>query len=233
MRKTFILILIIYSCIQFGYAENENFYLNIRIPPENIIPSALNVQLRENETVQLYVDLVPKFADDSKIVWECIPPYATVAYQGKNCTLTAKNKGDAMLIARDENGAGCEIKIKILPQKTEISIKGENDTIKIGEQTTFTVHTEPETTVRWQVDCGDIARASYGGSKCRISAKSAGTVKISAIAENGEKAVKTLVITPPDEMNISLFGTVLGIVSILLLSIAFISYLKLRRENEK
>ncbi len=233
MRKTLILILIMSFFMQFSCANNEDFYLNIKIPPEKLVPNTLNAVLYENESKVFSVDLTPKFADDSKIFWECVPPYAKLTYAGKSCTLTAKQRGDVVLIARYENGASCEIKIKILPQKTEISIEGERDTIKIGEQAIFTAHTEPESSVKWHVECGDIARASYGGSKCKISAKSAGQVKIAAIAENGEKAMKTLIIAPPDEMNIALFGTVLAIGAISILAIALILYLKMRSEDEK
>lgn len=233
MRKILILILFILNFICFSCAEYNDFYLNIRIPPEKLIPNALNAEVHLNESMDFRVDLLPKFADDREIIWECIPNIAALEYSGKTCTIKATKEGDAILCAKDRNGASCEIKIKVLPQKVKVSIDGTSDSIKIGEQAILFARTEPECNVLWQVDAGEIARVSYGGNRCRIRAKSPGRVTVSASTESGVRAVKTLIIEPSDGMNISLFGFVLAAVAIVILTIALILYLKMRRENEK
>ncbi len=233
MRKILILILFICNFLCFSCAEYNDFYLNIKIPPEKIIPNTLNAELYLNESVTLWVDLMPKFADDSEIVWECVPSIADVDYSGRKCTIRAIEEGDGVLYATDQNGVSCEIKIKILPQKVKISIEGTSDSIKVGEQMIFSAHTEPKCDVLWQVDAGDTAHVSYGGNKCKIRAKSAGRITVSASAKSGERAVKTLTIEPSEGMNLSLFGFILGVASVALLSIALIFYLRMRRENEK
>lgn len=233
MRR--ILISILFTCffLSFSCADFTDFYSNIKIPPEKLIPNTLNAVLSVGEEKSFKVDVIPKFADGSKLIWECVPDIADITYNGKSCLLKARDTGEAILYAKHESGALCQIKINILPQKTEISIEGADESIKIGEQVVLLAHTEPEGEVKWQVNAGDIASVSYGGNKCKIRAKSAGRVTVSASAKNGEKAVETLIIEPSEGMNLSLFGFILTAIAVALLTAALIFYLKLRRENEK
>ena len=236
MKQIFVIFLTFTTITAYCSANYQNFYLTAKNPPKKLIPSTLNCTLNVSESITLSVDTIPRDADTDKIEWSIEPVISEIKPNGKTCTLTAKQAGEAILYARDAHGAVCTIKVRNnLPVPT-ISLDTEADKIKVGERAIIHATTTPRSPVTWSVEDGTESAISYGGSICKINASNEGVIKIRAeIEDTGVHASKTLLVetTNQDDINVDNLSIILLAVSGVFLSVAAALWIVEKIKNEK
>ena len=232
MRQFVIVFCLALAICTDAVAVNKDFYLVSINPPEKLIPNTLRAAIYENQSATFRVDLLPADSEAGEIVWELLPDIGDISCNGRECTLTAHKKGNAMLYAYEQGGASCQIKIEVMPRTQKITIDGE-DNISIGEKAIFYARTEPECDVSWQIEGEQYGAISYGGDICRVYAEDEGKIKITAITEDGAKAQKILEIKGGnEEVHIGLLAIYLAVGATALLAISIYFYGRIKNEKQ-
>ena len=232
MRKFVTVICIALVICADACAVSEDFYIVSINPPEKLIPNTLRATIYENQSATFRVDLLPADSNAEEIVWELLPDIGDISCKGRECTLNAHKKGNAILYAYEKGGAHCQIKIEVMPRTQKITIDGE-DNISIGEKAIFYARTEPECDVSWEIEGKQYVAVSYGGDICRIFAEDEGEIKITAITEDGAKAQKILEIKGGrEEVHIGLLAIYLAVGATVILAICIYFYRRLKNEKQ-
>ena len=202
-------------------AFTDNFYLEKLTRAEKLMPEKLVVTLNENETDNITVDVLPAGAV-CDISWKIYPAIATVLPRNNKCVIKAITAGDAVLTATADSGVSCDIKIKILPAKTEILLQA-SDNIESGKSAVIYAKAKNNEEVSWRVEGVDASRVSFGGNVCRIKPQKEGNITVFATSGNTTVS-KTLKVLPSkyEEFNLSHLGLIFATAGVVLLLIVLI-----------
>ena len=149
------------------------------------------VGLKIGKTLQLKATPIPAGANVT-LNWKSnTAKVATVSQSGK---VKAVGKGTATVTVSAGNGASASVKIKVTaPSPTKIAItKGKTAKLKVGKKLTLKVKLTPsyaESKLTWSSSNKAVATVS---SKGVVTAKKAGTAKITVRTANKKKAVITI-----------------------------------------
>lgn len=220
-------------------ATEENFYLTTRTAPKKLIPSDLACTLQKGESKTVAVDPIPKDADVSKITWSLSSDIsiAAITWEGRSCTIHALTEGSGILIARDESGAACEIKVNVLDSILQsLHLQSSSDTVQTGETALIHAVSEPANAeIVWTVEENGTSAVSYGGAICKINAQNEGNVHVRAsIAGSNIYSDYTLHIKPAPETISPVFDSILrfllyGSGALLLFSLILFLFYQRRR----
>ena len=156
-----------------------------------------NVEMTVGETNTLKATISPSDATDKTVIWTSDNETAAVVSDG---LVTAKSAGTAVITAETSNGkaAVCIVTVKepVIPV-TNISLNVSSMTLEVGETGTLTATVKPDDatdkTVTWTSSNTAVATISSG----IVTAKKAGTARITATSSNGKTAVCAVAVKDP------------------------------------
>ena len=158
---------------------------------------------RKDETAQLTVEVIPSYADNTRVTWKSSDEnVVTVDEKGK---VTAVGNGTATITVTSVSGnytATVAVTVKIPVEIARITIEAEKETLtKIGDSTELKVKIEPENAdaqkLIWKSDDEMIAAVDENG---KVTAIGNGTVIITVTTEDGKNTASiTITVKIPDE----------------------------------
>ncbi|MDE5849326.1 MAG: Ig-like domain-containing protein [Muribaculaceae bacterium] len=190
------------SKIYFINADNQDVdnvttiptFLGVAVTGITFRRSALT--LKVDETTTLVPTITPEAATNKKVTWSSSD--TTVATVSEDGLVTAIKEGSAIITAKTSNGkeVTCTVKVEtnvisvtgisISPTTLELT---EGETMKVAATVTPNDATDPS--VHWDSSNTDVATVDEEGN---VTAKNAGTAKITAEASNGMTATCTVTV---------------------------------------
>ena len=159
-----------------------------------ISPSSLNLSL--NETAKLTATVSPSNADNKTIIWTV--PQGSVASVDQNGNVTAVREGSSRIIAKSADG-NAQAWIPVTVTKiavTGLALTPTTLTLQVGEtydlQATIAPSNASNKKVLWSSQSSSVATVDASG---RVTAKSSGTVKITAKSADATSIQKTCTVT--------------------------------------
>ncbi|MBQ6302047.1 MAG: Ig-like domain-containing protein [Bacteroidales bacterium] len=162
--------------------------------------------LTEDETYNLTATVTPENATNKSVTWTS--SNTTVATVSSNGLVTAKTPGSAEITVKTNDGgstATCYItvKAKVIPV-TGISLNTSSMTMKVGETKSLSATVTPsnatDKTVTWKSSDSSVATVDSNG---KVTAKSAGSVTISATAGSFTANCSVTVVVPVESVSLN------------------------------
>ena len=170
----------------------------------------------EGYSTTLTAQIVPDFALDKKLTWSVSPSdIGTITPNSSTlgATFNAKNDGTATITAKSANGieGSCTIKVKST-DVTSVTLKADKTSIREYSSKSITITSTvlpeitPDKKLTWSVSNSSYGTitASSDGKSATFKPKAAGTVTITATANNGVKGTIQLKVKSFTESDIAL-----------------------------
>ena len=194
------------TCTACGYKETATipaiYIPSYPVTGIKVSPDTLTLT-RKDETAQLTVEVIPSYADNTRVTWKSSDEnVVTVDEKGK---VTAVGNGTATITVTSVSGnytATVAVTVKIPVEIARITIEAEKETLtKIGESTELKVKIEPENAdaqkLIWKSDDEMIAAVDENG---KVTAIGNGTVIITVTTEDGKNTASiAITVKIPDE----------------------------------
>ena len=194
------------TCKVCGYKETATipaiYIPSYPVTGIKVSPDTLTLT-RKDETAQLTAEVIPSYADNSRVTWKSSDEsVVTVDEKGK---VTAVGNGTATITVTSVSGnytATVAVTVKIPVEIEKITIEAEKETLtKIGESTELKVKIEPENAdaqkLIWKSDNEMIAAVDENG---KVTAIGNGTAIITVTTEDGKNTASiTITVKIPDE----------------------------------
>lgn len=196
------------STITATTSQNETINISIEvvviIPPTgltladgtNSLTTTSNITMNSGTTKTILATISPTNATNKKITWTSNNTnIATVDSTGK---IIAKSSGTATITAKTENGISTSFKVTVIVPVTSITLSQTSLTLYTPNTTQLTATINPTTAtdknITWTSSDSSIATVDSTG---KVTAKSSGTVTITAISSNGVRANCTVKVNNP------------------------------------
>lgn len=182
-------------------------YYTIQLIPEFLFTCVDSVsiygassELDIGKSLQLYATILPENSTNKTVVWNSSD--TNIAIVSSDGLVTAKSVGTVIITATANNGLQATYKITTndpIIAVSRIIINGQASSIEIGKtiQLSATIWPENATnkTIVWNSSDTRIATVSSNGL---VTAKTAGSVNITATANNGIQAVFSVTVNPQE-----------------------------------
>lgn len=160
-------------------------------PTRITINQGKSATLYMGSTLKLTTKLAPAKAE-SKLTWSSSKPaVATVSSKG---VVTPKKAGTAKITVKTANGKKASITVKVVDAQSVKLKEGKSKTLKVGKKLTLHATVSPakvKTKLTWSSSNAKVAAVS---SKGVVTAKKAGTAKITVKTANGKSATITITV---------------------------------------
>ena len=160
-------------------------------PTRITINQGKSATLYMGNTLKLTTKLAPAKAE-SKLTWSSSKPaVATVSSKG---VVTPKKAGTAKITVKTANGKKASITVKVVDAQSVKLKEGKSKTLKVGKKLTLHATVSPakvKTKLTWTSSNAKVAAVS---SKGVVTAKKAGTAKITVKTANGKSATITITV---------------------------------------
>ena len=161
------------------------------VPTKVIINQGKSATLYMGNTLKLTTKFAPAKAE-SKLTWSSSKPaIATVSDKG---VVTPKKAGTAKITVKTANGKKANITVKVVDAKSVKLKEGKSKTLKVGKKLTLHATVSPakvKTKLTWTSSDTKVATVSGKGV---VTAKKAGTAKITVKTANGKSATITITV---------------------------------------
>jgi len=161
------------------------------VPTKVIINQGKSATLYMGSTLKLTTKCAPAKAE-SKLTWSSSKPaVATVSSKG---VVTPKKAGKTKITVKTANGKKASITVKVVGAKSVKLKEGKSKTLKVGKKLTLHATVSPakvKTKLTWTSSDTKVATVS---SKGVVTAKKAGTAKITVKTANGKSATITITV---------------------------------------
>lgn len=163
------------------------------IKPTSISLSKTSLELKTGEKTSINATIMPGEATNKTITWKSSDTnVATVDSKGE---ITAKGAGTATITATTSNGLTQTLTVKVTQMAEKITLSLDKTSIKVGETAKITYNVLPSTTtdksIKYTYDNNYISLDTNG----KITAKKAGTTKITATSSSNPKVTATITLT--------------------------------------
>ncbi|WLV24592.1 Ig-like domain-containing protein [Aciduricibacillus chroicocephali] len=177
--------------------DNPKVYkeLTVKVSPKTVKVNKTSLSLMTGKTAKLSATVLPKDSTDKAVKWKSSnTKLATVDSKGK---VVAKAKGKVTITASAKGAKSASVKVTVtspIVAKT-IKLNKTSATLKKGKTLTLKATIGPSNTtnktVKWKSSNTKVATVS---SKGVVTAKGAGTAKITATTSNGKSVSATITV---------------------------------------
>ncbi len=169
--------------------------VTVKVSPKTVKLNKSSLSLTAGKTATLKATVSPSDSTDKSVTWKSSnPKIATVTSKGK---VTAKSKGSTTITATVKGAKSVKAKVTVKSPIAAKSIKlnKKSATLSKGKSLTLTATISPKNTtdktVKWKSSNTKVATVN---SKGKVTAKGAGTAKITARTTNGKTATATITV---------------------------------------
>lgn len=159
----------------------------------SILPSTLNLRLQQGEQTEIEASVMPEDATERELSWRLSnqSSIAELIPYGDRCIVKAVRPGRDVLVVEAQNQVKGEVNITVKEAvASKIVFYNDTDSISPGETALIKAVILPEDSadsrVSWDIlNGGENAKISYGGNLCKIIGERAGSVIVTASANDG------------------------------------------------
>ena len=172
--------------------------VSLKVPASVALDKEGTVSLKKGKTLRLKASVTPAIARTG-LAWSTSD--AAVATVDQTGLVTGVKAGRAEITVATDNGKTASVAVSVFDPKDPSSVKidqGKTATMFIGKSLKLTATQKPKgctAAITWK--SSDKTIAKVGKTTGKVKALKAGTVKITATAENGRKAKITITVRDP------------------------------------